>query len=132
LVCLQFYVLVLTLRLAVYTLFEKNKIKFGQKLFVSPKICTPVHLWPYTYLYLNLIHISICFSFDPCAYQTRSTTSSFPWFTRNNRHDTPNADAVNVFWVWRHCSRHAVRPTVILRFMKTCWNTLALSTRNLI
>jgi len=25
------------------------------------------------------------------AYQTRSITSSFSWFTRNNRHDSPNA-----------------------------------------
>jgi len=25
-------------------LFSKNKIKFGQKLFASPKLCTPVHL----------------------------------------------------------------------------------------
>jgi len=31
--------------LAVYTLFGKNKIKFGQNFFASPKICTPVHLW---------------------------------------------------------------------------------------
>jgi len=44
LIYLQWYVLVLTLRLVVYTLFEKNKIKFGQKIFASPKICTPVHL----------------------------------------------------------------------------------------
>jgi len=39
------YVEVLTLRLGVYTLFGKNKIKFGQKFFASPKICTSVHLW---------------------------------------------------------------------------------------
>jgi len=45
LICLQWYVSVLTLRRAVYTLFGKNKIKFGQKFFASPKICTPVHLW---------------------------------------------------------------------------------------
>jgi len=32
----------------------------------------------------------------------------------------------------RHYSRHAALPTVILRFMKTLWNTLALSTQNLI
>jgi len=32
------------LRLAVYTLIGKNKIKFGQTFFASPKICTPVHL----------------------------------------------------------------------------------------
>jgi len=25
-------------------LFGKYKIKFGQKVFASPKICTPVHL----------------------------------------------------------------------------------------
>jgi len=45
LICLQIYVLVLTLRLAVNTLIGKNKIKFGQKFFASPKICTTVHLW---------------------------------------------------------------------------------------
>jgi len=38
------YIVVLTLRLGVYTLLGKNKIKFGQKFFASPKICTPVHL----------------------------------------------------------------------------------------
>jgi len=27
-----------------YVIWE-SKIKFGQKLFASPKICTPVHLW---------------------------------------------------------------------------------------
>jgi len=43
-ICLQWYILVLTLRLAVYTLFGKNKIKFGQKFFAFPKLCTPVHL----------------------------------------------------------------------------------------
>jgi len=32
----------LSLRLAVYTLFGKNKIKFGQKYSASPKISTPV------------------------------------------------------------------------------------------
>jgi len=37
----------LNIRLAVYTLFGKNKIKFGQKFFASTKICTPVHLWAY-------------------------------------------------------------------------------------
>jgi len=44
-ICLEWYVLVLTLRLAVYTLFGNNKIKFGQKFFASPKISPPVHLW---------------------------------------------------------------------------------------
>jgi len=34
----QWHVLVLTLTFAVYTLFEKNKIKFGQKFLASPKI----------------------------------------------------------------------------------------------
>jgi len=38
------YVLVLTLRLGVYTLCGKNKIKFGQIFFASPK-----HALPYTY-----------------------------------------------------------------------------------
>jgi len=37
-------ILVLTFKLAIYTLFGKNKIKFGQNIFASPKICTPVHL----------------------------------------------------------------------------------------
>jgi len=37
--------LVLRLGLAVNTLFGKNKFKFGQTFFASPKICTPVHLW---------------------------------------------------------------------------------------
>jgi len=32
----------LSLRLAVYTLFGKNKIKFGQKYSASPKTSTPV------------------------------------------------------------------------------------------
>jgi len=45
LICLQWYVLVLALRLSVYMLFGKNKITFGQKFFASPKIWTPVHLW---------------------------------------------------------------------------------------
>jgi len=43
LICLVWCILVLTLRLAVYTLFGKNKIKFGQKFFTSPKTCTPLH-----------------------------------------------------------------------------------------
>jgi len=30
-----------------YAIWE-SKIKFGQKFFASPKICTPVHLWPLT------------------------------------------------------------------------------------
>jgi len=34
----------LNIRLAVYTLLGKNKIKFGQKVLASPKICTPAHL----------------------------------------------------------------------------------------
>jgi len=46
--------LVLTLRLVVYTLFGKNKIKFGQTFFASPKICTPVHLWLPPYPTVNL------------------------------------------------------------------------------
>jgi len=37
LVCLQWYVLVLTLKFAVYRLFGKNKIKFMQKYFCIPK-----------------------------------------------------------------------------------------------
>jgi len=41
-------------------------------------------------------------------------------------------DAVKVLWVCRHYSRHAAWPTVVLRFMKTCWKTLVLSTQNLI
>jgi len=45
---LQCYVLVLILGLPVCMLFSKNKIKFGQKFFASPKLCTPVHLWIYT------------------------------------------------------------------------------------
>jgi len=50
LICLQWYVLVLTLRLVVYTLFGKNNIKFGQKFFASPKIATPVHPWSEAHL----------------------------------------------------------------------------------
>jgi len=38
LICLQLCDVVLTLRLSVYTLFGKNKIKFWQKFFASPKI----------------------------------------------------------------------------------------------
>jgi len=45
LICLQWYIIVLTLRLAVHTLFGKNKIKFERKFVASLKICTPVHLW---------------------------------------------------------------------------------------
>ena len=45
LICLQWYVLVIALRLSVYTLFGKNKVKFGQTFFASPKIWTPVQLW---------------------------------------------------------------------------------------
>jgi len=44
LICLQWYVLVLTLRYTVCRLFGKNKTKFGQKRFPPKKICTPVHL----------------------------------------------------------------------------------------
>ena len=33
--------------------------------------------------------------------------------------------------VYRHNSRHAAWPTIILRFMEICWKTLALSPRNL-
>jgi len=36
----------LNTKLAVYALFGKNKIKFGQNFFASPKISTPVHLCP--------------------------------------------------------------------------------------
>jgi len=35
----------LNIKTSVYTLFRKNKIKFGQKCFASPKVGTPVHLW---------------------------------------------------------------------------------------
>jgi len=40
-------------------------------------------------------------------------------------------DAASVLWVYRHNSRHAAWPTVILRFtrMETGWKTLALSPR---
>jgi len=41
-------------------------------------------------------------------------------------------DAVIVIWVCQHYSRQAAWPTVILRYMKTRWKTLALATRNLI
>jgi len=41
-------------------------------------------------------------------------------------------EAVKVLWVYLHYSRHAAWPTVILRFMKARWKTLALSTQNLI
>jgi len=41
--------LILILRIVIYTLFVKNKIKFGKKFFASPKIITPVHLWWYWY-----------------------------------------------------------------------------------
>jgi len=34
--------------------------------------------------------------------------------------------AANVLWVWRHYSRHGAWPMVILRFIETCWKTLAL------
>jgi len=44
LICLQWYILVLTLRLAVYTLFGKNKIKFGQNIFHPQN-----YALPYTY-----------------------------------------------------------------------------------
>ena len=42
LICLQWYALVLTLRL--FYVFGKNKITFGQKFFASPKTDTLVHL----------------------------------------------------------------------------------------
>jgi len=45
LICLQWYVLGLAIRLSVYTLLGQNKIKFGQKIFAPPKIWTPVHHW---------------------------------------------------------------------------------------
>jgi len=38
----------------------------------------------------------------------------------------------NVLWLYRHNSRHAAWPTVILRFIATRWKTQALSTQNLI
>jgi len=41
LVCLQWYVSVLKSRFAPYTFFGRNKIKFGQTFFASPKSCTP-------------------------------------------------------------------------------------------
>jgi len=41
-------------------------------------------------------------------------------------------DAAKVLCVYRHNSRHAASPTVILRFMEICWKTLALSPWNLI
>jgi len=41
LICLEWYILVLTLRLGVYKLLGKNKIKFGQKFFASPKYALP-------------------------------------------------------------------------------------------
>ena len=37
-----------------------------------------------------------------------------------------------MLWVYRHNSRHADWPTVILRFMETRWKAPALSTRHLI
>jgi len=43
-ISLQWYVLVLTLRLAVYRLLGKQD-QIWAKIFASPKICTPVHLW---------------------------------------------------------------------------------------
>jgi len=44
LIFLQRRVSLLTLKLAVYSFFGKNKGKVGQKCFASPKIYTPVHL----------------------------------------------------------------------------------------
>jgi len=35
------------INLPIYMLVGKYQIKFGQKVFASPKICTPVHLWLY-------------------------------------------------------------------------------------
>jgi len=35
----------LNIRTCCLCLTWKNKTKFGQKFFASPKICTPVHLW---------------------------------------------------------------------------------------
>jgi len=49
--------------------------------------------------------------------------------TIDTLHQTQNA--VKVLWVCQHHSRHAAWPTVILRFMKTRWKILALSTQNL-
>jgi len=43
LIHLQSYVAVLT-RVSVYTLFRKKKSKFGQSVFASPQLGTPVHL----------------------------------------------------------------------------------------
>ena len=57
LICLQWCVLVLTLRLAVCMFLGKYRIKFGQNFFASPKICTPVHLCLYCtcVLYNNVL-----------------------------------------------------------------------------
>jgi len=40
-------------------LFGKNKIKFGQNFFASPKICTPVHVWTYVLEFLRYLMIDI-------------------------------------------------------------------------
>jgi len=45
LICLQWYISVLTLRYAVYRLFRKNKVKFGQHVLHPQK-----YALPYTYV----------------------------------------------------------------------------------
>jgi len=64
-------------------------------------------------------------------FQKRTATSSFAWFTRDNRCVSTNTGrSQGALSIWhRHNSRHAGK--VILRFMETRWKALALSRRNL-
>ena len=75
LMSLQWQILVLTLRLAVYTLFWENKIKFGQKVFCIPKnmhshtpmvvprriVSFPIYFWTFykQCLFSDTVEISI-------------------------------------------------------------------------
>jgi len=104
LICLQWYALVLTLRIF-YTLFGKNKITFGQKFFASPKVNTPVHLWLKV---LVFYHQLLAFLLVYMAMHESLLKTSLEWFF----------SAFN-FWCELFC--------LITRLWRQCWKKLKLT-----
>ena len=80
---------------------------------------------------LNVISlpVKLSYSYETTQYEQPQVLSPDSHVTFGTIQQTQ--DAVNVLWVYRHNSRHAAWPTVILGFMETRWKTLALSTQNL-
>jgi len=89
------------------------------------------YCWILISLHISLI-FSIPLSFDQVyiKHKQPQVVSPDSRATIDTIHQTQ--DSTTLLWVWRHYSRHAAWPTVIVIFMETRWKNLALSTRNLI